>query len=119
MARGGYDFIRKVNIGLRLGLGRHIIDGLAEKDGQRILISLKWQQVPGTTEQKVPFELISMIEALLTGDFAGAYIVLGGQNWRFKDFYLGGGLDPYIPDARRVRILALEDFVARANQGRL
>jgi hypothetical protein len=119
MARGGYGFRRKVNIGLRLGAGRHIVDGLAEKDGRRILVSLKWQQVPGTTEQKVPFEVISMIEALGSGGFNAAYVVLGGQNWRFKDFYLNRGLENYISEASRVHLIALEDFVARANQGRL
>jgi len=119
MARGGYTFRRKVKIGHRLGVGRHIVDGLAEKDGRRLLVSLKWQQVPGTTEQKVPFEVISMIEALRAGGFETAYVVLGGQNWRFKDFYLDRGLDQYIADAHLIQIVTLEDFVARANRGRL
>jgi hypothetical protein len=119
MVRGGYEFRRKVHIGKRLGYGRHIVDGVAERAGRRLLISLKWQQVPGTTEQKVPFEIISLIEAVRSGGYHGAYVVLGGQCWRFKDFYLDGGLTPYMPDAREVQIVTLEDFVARANQGRL
>jgi hypothetical protein len=119
MVRGGYNFRRKVDIGRRLGTGRHIVDGLGEKDGRRILISVKWQQVPGTTEQKVPFEVISMVEAVQYGGFDAAYIVLGGQNWRFKEFYLEGGLNPYITGAHHVQIVTLEDFVVKANQGRL
>jgi hypothetical protein len=35
MARGGYEFRRKVNIGQRLGFGRHVVDGVAEKDGRK------------------------------------------------------------------------------------
>ena len=119
MACGGYEFRRKVNIGKRLGYGRHIVDGVADRAGRRLLISLKWQQVPGTTEQKVPFEIISLIEAVRSGSYHGAYVVLGGPCWRFKDFFLDGGLNPYMPDAREVRIVTREDFVARANQGRL
>jgi hypothetical protein len=38
---------------------RHFVDVIAEKDGKRFLVSLKWQQVSGTAEQKVPFEVIS------------------------------------------------------------
>jgi len=119
MARGGYEFRRKVDVGRRLGYGRHVVDGVAERDGRRLLVSLKWQQVHGTTEQKVPFEAISMIEALRAGGYHAAYVVLGGQNWRFRDFYLNHGLDPFIPAVREIQIVALEDFIARANQGRL
>src|SRR5262245_62128589 len=109
MARGGYLFRRKVNIGERLGVGKHIVDGIAEQAGGRILISLKWQQAQGTAEQKVPFEAISMIEALRSGDFHAAYVVLGGQNWRFRDFYLNHGLDPFIPAVREIQIVTLEE----------
>lgn len=119
MKRGGYDFRRKVLIGRRLGKGRHIVDGVAEKDGRTILVSLKWQQVRGTTEQKIPFELISLIDALRAGKYASAYVVLGGQHWRFRDFYLAGGLQGFIPEARQVQIVTLESFVALANQSRL
>src|SRR5262245_46238478 len=119
MVRGGYRFRRKVNIGERLGVGKHIVDGVAEQDGRRILSSLQWQQAEGTAEQKVPFEAISMIEALRRGDFQAAYVVLGGRNWRFRDFYLNHGLDRFIPAMREIQIVTLEEFVSRANQGRL
>ena len=119
MARGGYRFRRKVRIGTRFGVGRHIVDGLAEKDGRRILVSLKWQQVPGTAEQKVPFEILSLIEAMAGGGFARAYVVLGGPGWKFKEFYLSGRLREYIPRASSVEVATLDDFVGRANQGKL
>jgi len=40
--RGGYAHVEQFNIGTRLGGGRHIIDVLAEQDGRRLLVSLKW-----------------------------------------------------------------------------
>jgi hypothetical protein len=67
----------------------------------------------------VPFEVISMIEALESGVYSGAYIVLGGNAWRYKEFYLRGGLDRHVPKARLVQILTLEEFITKANQGKL
>jgi hypothetical protein len=52
LERGGYAHQEQLNVGTRFGGGRHIIDVLAEKNGQRILVSLKWQQSSGTAEQK-------------------------------------------------------------------
>ena len=78
LSQGGYTYETQVNIGQRLGGGRHMIDVLAERDGLRILVSLKWQQVGGTAEQKVPFEVLSLIDAVESGPYDGAYLVLGG-----------------------------------------
>jgi len=119
LERGGYKYERQTNIGSRFGVGRHKVDALAEKDQKKVLVSLKWQQVSGTAEQKVPFEVISMIEAMETGQYAAAYVVLGGINWKFKDFYLRGGLNTYIPKGTMVTLMALEEFVVKANQGKL
>jgi len=85
------------------------------------LISLKWQQVGGTAEQKVPFELICLSDIMKRNPekFHTAYLVLGGTGWRLKDFYLGGGLNEFIRDAHLVSLIALEPFVAKANSGKL
>ena len=59
LRRGGYTYPQgPQKIGPRFGGGAHYVDVIAEKDGQRCLVSLKWQQVAGTAEQKVPFEVI-------------------------------------------------------------
>jgi hypothetical protein len=117
--RGGYRCLTQQNIGSRLGGGRHMVDAIAEKDGRRYLVSLKWQQVSGTAEQKVPFEVICLAEAVRTGSFRRAYLVLGGEGWKLRDFYTGGGLKSHLTSADQVDILTLEGFAARANQGRL
>src|SRR5262245_13439989 len=67
LRQGCYSFTKQVNIGSRLGGGRHLVDAIAEKDNRRWLVSLKWQQTGGTAEQKVPFEVISLAEAVLSG----------------------------------------------------
>jgi hypothetical protein len=117
--RGGYSHRAQVTLGDRLGCGRHVLDAVAAKDGREVLVSMKWQQVAGTAEQKVPFEVICLIDAIEHGPFAKAYLVLGGEGWKLRQFYVGGGLDRFLALADRVEIITLEGFVAKANQGRL
>lgn len=119
LQQGGYAYETQVEVGKRLGGGRHVVDVVAERLGQRFLISLKWQQVGGTAEQKVPFEVISLIDAVGTGGFEKAYLVLGGQGWTLRDVYTLGGLRRYIIGSDTVEILTLEAFVAQANRGAL
>ena len=117
--RGGYSHRAQVVIGDRLGCGRHVVDAVAGKDGRETLVSVKWQQVAGTAEQKVPFELICLLDAVERGPYAKAYLVLGGEGWKLRNFYVTGGLSKYLPLGDQVEIVTLEGFVARANQGKL
>ncbi len=106
-------------VGNRFGGGKHFVDVLAEKDGRKFLISLKWQQTPGTTEQKVPFEVICLADAVVNHDFEKAYLVLGGEGWKLRSFYTSGGLKDELVNADKVYILTLESFVAKANNSLL
>jgi len=121
LQRAGYSWRTQVPLGDRLGRGRHFVDVVAEKNGVQFLVSVKWQQVAGTAEQKVPFEVICLAEALerAKGEFAKAYLVLGGEGWKLRDFFTRGGLKKYLRAADNVEIVSLEAFVAKANQGRL
>jgi len=119
LKRGGYSYVAQQHIGDRFGGGKHLVDVIAQKDSNKYLISLKWQQVSGTAEQKVPFEVICLADAVRLGTYQKAYLVLGGEGWKLRDFYVGGGLRSYLVDADKVEILTLEGFVARANQAKL
>ncbi len=118
---GGYSCSVQQIIGKRPGGRKHQIDIVASKDLKTILISLKWQQVSGTAEQKVPFEVICLAEAVRNsaGKFSKAYLVLGGEGWTLRDFYVGGGLQEHLTHSELVEILTLEKFVAHANSGSL
>ena len=118
---GGYEVRRGVNIGTRFGVSRHKVDILAEdRFGQEHLVSLKWQQVSGTAEQKIPFEVICLADAMIQDErFYKAYLVLGGGGWRYKEFYLSGRLKSYLANADMVNIVSLERFIMLANQGKL
>ena len=119
LEQGGYTYQTQVKLGRRLGVGTHVVDAIAEKDGRKVLISLKWQQVSGTAEQKVPFEVICLLDALSSGQQEKAYLVLGGEGWSLRPFYTSGGLKPFLINSDKVDVVTLEGFVARANQGRL
>ncbi len=121
LEHGGYSVQEQVHVGDRPSGKRHVVDVVAGKDDRQWLVSLKWQQSNGTAEQKIPYEVICLVDCLQRhGDrFAGAFLVLGGSGWTLRDYYVGGGLHDAIHDAGRVEILGLEDFVGKANQGTL
>lgn len=121
LVRGGYTHRAQVNIGIRLGRkGRHMVDAVAEKGTEKILVSSKWQQTSGTAEQKVPFEVMCLTETLIDNpDVTKAYLILGGDGWSLRDFYINGGLNKFFKDASKVSIVTLERFIALANQGDL
>jgi hypothetical protein len=122
LERGGYEYFRQVDIGERLGGGKHIVDLVAyDPEGRGFLVSLKWQQTSGTAEQKVPYEAMCLIQAALAepGRYERAYLVLGGPAWTLRDFYTDGGLWEYMRHQDRLSIVTLEAFVARANRGAL
>ena len=87
--RAGYRHRAQVVISDRLGCGRHVVDAIAEKGGREVLVSVKWQQVAGTAEQKVPFEAICLLDAVERGPYEKAYLVLGGEGWKLRQFYVG------------------------------
>ena len=122
LRRGGYEVQKQVNVGERLGGGRHQVDVVARQGTHPpILVSLKWQQVSGTAEQKVPFEVLCLMHVMRhePGKYGRAYLVLGGPGWKLRDFYISGGLAEYIDYADYVSIVTLEEFVAKANDGQL
>jgi hypothetical protein len=122
LTRGGYTFRKQVLVGARPGGRDHKIDVLAQdKAGHSYLVSMKWQQVGGTAEQKVPFEVICLVDIMTrqADKFRGAYLVLGGTVGHCATFYIAGGLAEYIKHTERITITDLEHFVAKANKGGL
>ena len=114
---GGYIIERQVRLTDRLGGGKHYGDIVASKNGERIVISLKWQQSSGTAEQKVPYEFMCLADVLANDStIHKAYIVIGGDGWTKHSFFLDG-LDGWVNTKEFVDVLRLDSFVARANKG--
>jgi hypothetical protein len=88
LERGHYSHETQVNVGTRCGGGTHKVDVLARKGTDEILVSMKWQQTGGTAEQKVPFEVMCLADAVRGGRAVRAYLVLGGDGWTLRDYYV-------------------------------
>lgn len=119
---GGYRYKKQAIIGSRPGGGTHKVDILlTAPDDSQIPVSVKWQQTSGTAEQKVPFEIICLADAVHKSDgkFKKSYLVLGGEGWSLKNFYLTKGLERYLRNCEVVEVISLEGFVAKANQRKL
>ena len=119
LERGGYECRKQVETGTRLGGGRQMIDAVASKDGDDLLVSLKWQQTSGTAEQKVPFEVMCLADVVRAGGAQRAYLVLGGDGWKLRDYYTSGALKEHLIHSALVRVVTLEAFVRLANNGEL
>ena len=119
LEHGGYQLEKQVKIGTRCGGGVHKVDAIATKDGRRTLVSLKWQQTGGTAEQKVPFEVMCLADAVRASHADRAYLVLGGDGWTLRDYYTSGKLAEHLVHAALVRVVTLEAFARIANNGEL
>ena len=119
LTHGGYSYRVQAPVGARLGGRKHKVDVVATKDGRDIFVSLKWQQSKGTAEQKVPFEVMCLAECVSDGRAHGAYLVLGGDGWTLRDYFVSGSLTSHLVHAKHVRVVTLEAFIRLANTGAL
>jgi hypothetical protein len=119
LERGGYSCEKQVRIGTRCGGGVHKVDAVATKDGQRVLVSLKWQQTGGTAEQKVPFEVMCLADAVRAQHASRAFLVLGGDGWTLRDYYTSGQLAEHLVHVALVHIVTLEAFIRLTNNGQI
>jgi hypothetical protein len=120
LVSNGYTYTSQKVIGVSLSGKKHRVDALITlPSGLLVPLSLKWQEVSGTAEEKVPYEVIKLIHAVKQSaeQYPYAYLVLAGEGWSsIKSFYLQGGLKDYIIDYQIVRILTLDAFITRANR---
>lgn len=100
-----------------------VLDAVAvcPKTKNRIGISAKWQETSGTAEEKVALETIRLLKLVERGDIDRAYLVMGGNGWTLRNYYLSQDFMEMFssPAKDRVKPITLEDFVALANQARL
>jgi hypothetical protein len=119
LTRAGYTHETQKIIGTRCGGRPHKVDAIASKDHDRILVSLKWQQTGGTAEQKVPFEVMCLADAVRAGHATRAYLVLGGDGWTLRDYFTSGKLSEHLIHSSLVHVVTLEAFIRIANNARL
>ncbi|RDI95657.1 hypothetical protein DV704_05100 [Meiothermus sp. QL-1] len=123
----GYGFCRQVRVPGALAGRQHVLDFVVTQPKQ-VLISVKWQGTSGTTEEKIPFEVIRLSDLIRRGNITAfcqkdqitlsaqkAYIVLAGNGWSLKDWYVKGGLHEFLPGCSNIRILDFYDFMNMVN----
>lgn len=116
---GGYTCQTQAVVGIRPGGRKQKLDVLAERAGERFMISMKWQQTSGTAEQKVPFEVMCLADGVRGGLATRAYLVLGGDGWTLRDYFTSGALKEHLVHSAHVQVVTLEAFVRLANGGKL
>lgn len=110
-------------MGRQLFGGPYVADIVVESSGGSIIVSAKWQQVQGTAEQKLLYEIASLIRIVAgsQGRYAKAYVVVGGPGFsrRAREFLLGQGHLDVLKDGHLVEVMELDRFICLANNGRL
>jgi hypothetical protein len=105
------EFKTQVNVGAKRNGGKHRVDILLNT---HTLLSLKYQRVQGTAEEKIPFEVMKLHHACLDHGYQSGIIVLAGPDkaWKWKEYYLG---QEFQYDMKQiypsVRIISHEQFV--------
>jgi hypothetical protein len=105
--------------------GRRSADGgtkkrlLARRESRAIICWYTGKDQGGSTDEKVPFEVMVLADAVRAGVADTAYLVLAGAGWDRVGFYLGGSLASYLPTASLVRILSFDAFAQLARTGKL
>ncbi len=89
----------------------------------KIIISCKWQQVPGTAEQKLLYEIASLIKIIKesNGAYSKAYVALGGPGFsaHTKKYLLSQRHREILKDGELVEVLYIDDMIAKINSHRL
>ena len=106
-----YKVESQVMVGKKRNGGKHYCDIVINGDE---LISLKYQRVQGTAEEKIPFEFMKLQDAIDDHGYESATIVVAGPDkaWKWKDYYLSedfcAKMKIIYPD---VRIINHDQFV--------
>lgn len=121
------NFQTQVVVGKKRNGGDHVVDLLFDgttytvKGRKRpislheggVLVSLKFQSVNGSVEERVLFECMKLHHACLDYGYESAIIIIGGNTgWKWKDYYLG---EEFQHDMKQiyptVRIISHEQFI--------
>ncbi len=113
-----YDYQKQVFIGKQLFNNRYKADFVVDHS---IIISLKWQQVAGTAEQKVIYEIASLIKIIENDNFKKAYVVIGGNGFsqNAKEYLFSQEHRNILKHGDLVENIGVEDFIARLNNHNL
>lgn len=114
--KNGLEFKRQSHVGTKPGGGKHIVDWelwMKEDSNRRALLSAKIQNVSGTADEKIPYEVLKLLHAMRDDPrYRIAWLSLGGTGWgRGLVNYYRTTLPEWIPEmAGRVRIVTTDEL---------
>ncbi|NPV29137.1 MAG: hypothetical protein HPY58_05635 [Firmicutes bacterium] len=116
-------FALQVPVGQQLFGGIYKADALIRDPSGDVIISAKWQQVRGTAEQKILYDIASLLKIIreANGRYRKAYIVLGGIGFsnNARNFLLEQGHKDLFTNGHLVEVITIDEFLAHANTGNL
>ena len=80
---------------------------------------MKWQEASGTAEQKVPFDVMCLADALQEGSYGKAYLVLGGPGWTLRDWYVSGASQKRLVERTTCWLPRSRRLLRKLTQGQL
>ena len=106
-----YEYvIPQKNIGKKPTGKGHVVDVCLEKE--KILVSAKLQNGPGTAEEKIPFEMLMLQSACENLNYNKSYIVCAGLQWSLLDYYLSDEFSKRMSLVTpNVKVIHYDDFV--------
>jgi hypothetical protein len=60
-----------------------------------------------------------LADAVRSGRGTRAYLVLGGDGWTLRDYYVSGAMSEHLKHADLVQVVTLEAFIRLANDAKL
>ena len=101
------DVEEQVAIGLRPTGGTHVTDVILQGN---TIVSLKYQNVAGTAEEKIPYEQMCLQHACETYGYDKAFLVLAGPGWKHDKEYIDGCFSKWM-NTPNVEVVSYEDFM--------
>lgn len=113
-------FATQVTVGQQLFGGNYRADAVIRDSSGDIIVSAKWQQVSGTAEQKIVYDIASLLKIIQesAGRYRKAYVVLGGTGFsdNARNYLLAQSHCDLFTQGHLVEVLSLDSFLARANK---
>ncbi len=110
LRRAGYE-VQTMPLGVRPGGTRAVRYPIATKDGERLAISVKTQETPGSTQERLLYEIISFAAFLKAAACTRALIICRGKGWTLREFF-ANGLRKFVPYPETLQVISETDFLA-------
>jgi len=112
LTANNYCYDTKVTIGKRMNDAPHVVDFYLRNN---IAVVVRWQQTSGTAEQKIPYEAMCLYTQVKAMRIRKAYLVLGGDGWTLRDYYIRDLANDL--NIAGVIVCSLDSFISRLNKG--